>query len=133
MLQRNQNRTGVSKKKKSQSTNRTGKGGRRGRAGSDDEGVVEGGEDVGDAEDVLALAHGRAEGDVLLLGLPCLLPPGLSTANAAPWSSQRIIRPNMRRAERDSVCHGKHTMAAAVATATGAGESGEAAAAAIKP
>lgn len=41
-----------------------------------DEGVVEGGEDVGDAEDVLALAHGRAEGDVLLLGLPCLLPPG---------------------------------------------------------
>lgn len=58
---------------------------------------------MGDAEDVLALAHGRAEGDVLLLGLPCLLPPGLSTANAAPWSSQRIIRPNMRRAERDSM------------------------------
>lgn len=33
---------------------------------------------MGDAEDVLALAHGRAEGDVLLLGLPCLLPPGLN-------------------------------------------------------
>lgn len=37
-----------------------------------DESVVEGGEDVGDSEDVLALAHGRPERDVLLLGLPNL-------------------------------------------------------------
>ena len=42
-----------------------------------DEGVVEGGEDVGDAEDVLPLADGGAERHVLLLGLPSLLPPGL--------------------------------------------------------
>lgn len=40
-----------------------------------DEGVVEGGEDVRDAEDVLPLADGGAERDVLLLGLPGLLPP----------------------------------------------------------
>jgi hypothetical protein len=42
-----------------------------------DEGVVEGGEDVRDAEDVLALADGGAERHVLLLGLPRLPPPGL--------------------------------------------------------
>jgi len=41
-----------------------------------DEGVVEGGEDVRDAEDVLALADGGAERHVLLLGLPRLPPPG---------------------------------------------------------
>ena len=46
-------------------------------ATSYDEGVVEGGEDVGDAEDVLPLADGGAERHVLLLGLPSLLPPGL--------------------------------------------------------
>jgi hypothetical protein len=41
-----------------------------------DEGVIEGGKDVGDAEDVLSLADGGAERHVLLLGLPRLLPPG---------------------------------------------------------
>lgn len=43
--------------------------------GSYDEGVVEGGEDVRDAEDVLPLADGGAERHVLLLGLAGLLPP----------------------------------------------------------
>jgi hypothetical protein len=42
-----------------------------------DEGVVEGSEDVRDAEDVLALAYGGAERHVLLLGLPGLPPPRL--------------------------------------------------------
>uniref|UniRef100_A0A0A9F6P3 Cl25046_1a n=1 Tax=Arundo donax TaxID=35708 RepID=A0A0A9F6P3_ARUDO len=41
-----------------------------------DEGVVEGGEDARDAENVLALADGGAQRHVLLLGLPRLLPPG---------------------------------------------------------
>jgi len=40
------------------------------------EGVVEGGEDVRDAEDVLALADGGSERHVLLLWLPRLPPPG---------------------------------------------------------
>jgi hypothetical protein len=44
-----------------------------------DEGVVEGGEDVRDAEDVLPLADGGAERHVLLLGLPRLPPPRLHT------------------------------------------------------
>ena len=43
------------------------------------EGVVEGGEDVRDAEDVLALADGGSERHVLLLWLPRLPPPGLHT------------------------------------------------------
>jgi hypothetical protein len=42
-----------------------------------DEGVVEGGEDVSNAEDGLALADCGAERHVLLLGLPGLPPPRL--------------------------------------------------------
>ena len=58
-------------------TNESDGNGFGGIATSYDEGVVEGGEDVGNAEDILPLADGGAERHVLLLGLPRLPPPGL--------------------------------------------------------
>lgn len=64
-----------------------------GAAASYDECVVEGGEDVRDAEDVLALAYGGAKRHVLLLGLPRLLPPrlhsiGTETAIRRSWQGR---------------------------------------------
>lgn len=64
-----------------------------------DEGIVEGGEDVSDAKDMLSLANSRTKRDIILLRLSYLLPPRLRTQIQV--YSEVTIRKIWRKSDRD--------------------------------